>query len=238
MAFKNKNKNKNNNYYFYFYIIFGIIIILILCSKQKHYTNSNIFNFINDDAGKMKIYDSCKFSGDGFINSHEIGECSVAVQVIPLCKNVLEIGGGSGKISHMINSILQKRGLGNKHIVMEPGDGGTGNHGDVHIYNNKKNFNDKYTILKKFANDLTMRDLQILDNKPDCLYVDCEGCLHAFFETEIGKYCLQNARFVVNENDSFVIGKKQEDLSNILKKFSFNKISVGYGCGVNCETEI
>ena len=116
---------------------------------------------------------------------------------------------------------------------MEPGVGGSGNHGDVHIYNNKKNFNDKYTILKKFANDLTMRDLQILDNKLYCLYVDCEGCLHAFFETEIGKYCLQNARFVVNEMDGY-----NTEIIQTLSKYNFKQIAVGYGCGINCDTKI
>lgn len=222
------------SHYIYIGILSLVLIILVLYNGNyiDNY-NKNLFDFNLDDTGKMKLYDSCKFSGNGFGNNHELGECSIAVQVIPLCKNVLEIGGGAGKVSHMINSILKKRGLENKHIVMEPGVGGTGNHGDKHIYDNKKNFDDKYTILKKFADDLNMTDLQILDNKPDCLYVDCEGCLHSFFETEIGKYCLQNARFVVNEMD----GNNTEIIQS-LKKFNFKKIAVGYGCETNCETEV
>ena len=100
-----------------------------------------------DDKGKLKIQEKCKFSGSGFDDNHELGECSVALQIIPKVNNVLEIGGGAGKVSHMINLILQKRGLGRKHIVMEPGSGGNGNHGDIHLWKNKEIFKDKYTIL-------------------------------------------------------------------------------------------
>ena len=62
--------------------------------------------------------------------------------------------------------------------------------------------------------------------------------MHKFFETEIGKYCLKNVRYIENENDSFVIKKKQQDLRDILTKYGFNKIAIGYGCGTSCETEV
>ena len=193
--------------------------------------------FKYDSENKLKIDDSCKFAGVGFDENHEIGECSVAIQVIPLVNNVLEIGGGAGKVSHKINSILKERNLESKHIVIEPGEEGIGNHGS-NIYKNKTNFDDKYTIIKKFAEDLTYDDLKIIDGKPDCLFVDCEGCLHKFFETQIGKYCLLNARFVINEQDSHVIKKKQEDLSKVLESYNFKLYDLGYGCGEFCLTEI
>ena len=88
-------------------IIAVIIIIIIIC---MWYYNGNIkFNFILDNNYKLKIYDNCKFSGYGFDDNWEIGECSIANQVIPYCKNVLEIGGGTGKVSHIINQILKKK---------------------------------------------------------------------------------------------------------------------------------
>ena len=34
----------------------------------------------------IKIYEECKFSGDGFSFGHELGECSIAFQIIPLVK--------------------------------------------------------------------------------------------------------------------------------------------------------
>ena len=58
------------------------------------------------------------------------------------------------------------------------------------------------------------------------------------FETDIGKYCLKKARYIVNENDSFVIKKKQQDLRDIFADYGFNKLAIGYGCNTSCETEV
>lgn len=49
------------------------------------------------------IDDRCYFSGNGFGKNHEIGECSLAYSIIPKVENVVEIGGGAGKVSHVIN---------------------------------------------------------------------------------------------------------------------------------------
>ena len=57
--------------------------------------------------------------------------------------------------------------------------------------------------------------------------------------TDIGKYVLNNVRFIVNEMDGFVKGPKLDDkLREIWKNNSFKKIGVGYGCGQDCETEV
>lgn len=192
--------------------------------------SAKLDQFKLDEKGKFKIYDKCKFSGVGFDVNHEIGECSVAIQVIPLCKNVIEIGGGTGKVSHMINSLLEDK---TQHIVVEPGVGGTGNHGDTIIYENKKNFGDKYTIVKKFAENLVYDDIKILKDNPDCLYVDCEGCLFNFQKTEIGKHILKHVRYIINEMD----GNNNEIIQQ-WKDNNFVKIGTGYGCGTWCNTEI
>ena len=68
-------------------------------------------NFVTDNNNRLIIQNSCRFSGQGFDEDLDLGECSVAVQIIPYVKNVLEIGGGTGKVSHMINTILKQRGL-------------------------------------------------------------------------------------------------------------------------------
>jgi hypothetical protein len=260
----NKKIYKFNGYIF-FLLIFLIILLLVII-KYFNYNNIELFdnnftldnnnnvtlddnnnnvtlddnnNFILDDNGKFKIYDECKFSGEGFNEDHEIGECSVAIQIIPLCNNVLEIGGGAGKVSHMINSVLAKRNLETQHIVVEPGSDGFGHHGDEKIYINKNNFNDKYTIVKKLCNDLTFDDIKILDNPPDCLYTDCEGCLKDCQETPFFKYVLDNVRFIINEMDGFIQSNEHDDhIRNIWILHGFKKIGVGYGCGLSCNTEI
>lgn len=132
----------------------------------------------------------------------------------------------------MINTLLKDENK-TRHIVVEPGLGGKGNHGDIKLWENKKKFNDKYTIVKKYANDLTMDDLEVLKGHPECLYVDCEGCLKDFCYTKLGKYVLKHVKFIVNEMDG-----NNEELRKIWKDNNFNKVGVGYGCGVKCDTEI
>jgi len=220
-------------------LLFIIIVAVVIGSMGINENHISKSPFELDEKGKLKIQEQCKFNGSGFGRDHELGECSVALQIIPKVNNVLEIGGGSGKVSHMINSILQERDLGEKHIVMEPGSSGKGNHGDVHLWKNKDTFKDQYTILKKFACELTMNDLEILDRKPDCLYTDCEGCLLEFCQSEIGDYVLDNVRYIVNEMDGFVKNNQiDKKLRQIWRNKGFEKVGVGYGCGIKCDTEI
>ena len=185
------------------------------------------------------IKHECKFSGSGFNNNHELGECSLAFQVIPYCESVLEIGGGAGKVSHIINTLLKDP---SKHVVIEPGAGGRGNHGDEHLWKNKETFDDKYTIIKKYANDLVKDDLKKLgEHGPDCLYVDCEGCLLSFLtDSTIGKSILKSKKlkFIVNEMDGFTSSIPHHDnkLKELLKDNGFDVHAKGAGCGVRCET--
>ena len=219
-------------------LIFIIVIELLFNNsvKKKSFNNNH---FLLDESGKLKINNKCNYSGVGFDENHEVGECSVAIQIIPLCNNVLEIGGGAGKVSHMINSILAERNLETQHIVVEPGSIGYGNHGDENIYLNKEKFKDKYTVVKKLCGDLTMEDIKIFDKPPDCLFVDCEGCLKDCQETAFFKYVLENVRFIVNEMDGFVQSPTCDQIiKNKWKSFGFKKIATGYGCGVTCDTEI
>lgn len=176
-------------------LIVLILSILVLIISTE--------SFITDSNNKLQIYDECKYDGIGFGTNHEIGECSIAIQIIPLVDNVLEIGGGAGKVSHMINSILAKRNLETQHVVVEPGIGANGNHGDHDIYANKEKFNDKYTIVKKLCNDLNMNDIKIFDKPPECLYVDCEGCLKECQTTPFFDYVLKNVKYIVNEMDGY-----------------------------------
>lgn len=178
----------------------------------------------------------CRYTGHGFDEAFEVGECSVAVEIIPQVKNVLEIGGGTGKVSHMINSLLKDP---TRHVVVEPGSQGLGNHGDEYLRMNRQLFGDKYTIVNKFAEHLTMDDLAVLGGPPDCLFVDCEGCLEVFFATGIGKYVLQNARFIVNEMDGHVRHARLDpNLRKVWTDYGFKLYKKGYGCGEVCITEV
>ena len=47
--------------------------------------------------------------------------------------------------------------------------------GNDNIYKNKQKFNDNYTILEKYAEDLTMKDLEILDGPPIVYFLIVKG---------------------------------------------------------------
>ena len=93
----------------------------------------------------------------------------------------------------------------------------------------------KYLALKKYACDITHEDLKIFKEKPDCLYIDCEGCLLDFLNTYIGKYLLNNVRYIVNEMDG-----NNDEICKLLTKNKFTKIGTGYGCGekLACDTKV
>jgi len=184
------------------------------------------------DIANIPLNDKCNFVGDGFGNSHEDGECSVAFHIIPKFKSVIEIGGGTGKISHVINSLLSDK---TQHIVIEPGSTGWANH----LKKNKERFGDKYTIIEKYAENLHMSDLQVFKSDPECLFVDCEGCLEAFFATDIGKHVLSKVKCIVNEMDGFTKHDALDDnLRTLWKKNGFHITHIGLGCGSSCKTEV
>ena len=202
--------------------------------KKNNKKMKDKFNFDLDEHGKLKIFEECKEFHSVKGNPYdEFGECSVAVQVVPLCKNVIEIGAGKGKVSHMINKMLSLRGLETQHIAIELGPGAF-----KMLNRTRKKFGDKYTPLKKNVNDLTHVDLEVFNEPPDCLFVDCEGCLHKFQTTDIGKSILKSVRFIVNEMDSHHAGKCNDELRSSWKSMGFNKIADAYGCGAECECDV
>ena len=185
-----------------------------------------------DDVTNIPLNDKCNFVGDGFGNSHENGECSVAFYIIPKYKSVIEIGGGTGKISHVINSLLVDK---TQHIVIEPDSTGWASH----LKKNKERFGDKYTIIEKYAENLHVSDLQVFKSDPECLFVDCEGCLESFFATDIGKHVLSKAKCIVNEMDGFTKHNTLDDnLRTLWSKNGFHLTHIGFGCGTTCKTEV
>ena len=188
------------------------------------------YSFKLDKYGLLNIDDRCRFSGIGFDEEHEIGECSIALQIIPFCNGVIELGGGWGKVSHMINKILSERDLQDRHLVFESSQEKV----DDFLSKNKKLFGDRYSIANKSASHINIDDLSIFDPYPDCLYVDCEGCLYDFQKTKLGRDLLQNSiKFIVNEMDG-----NNKLIKNQWSRYGFRMIARGYGCVDKCLTEV
>ena len=174
-----------------------------------------------DSNNFIKLSDECRFEGLGFNESWEIGECSMATQLIPHCLRVLEIGGGFGKVSHVINRILRQRSIGSQHVVVE----GLEKRVKQYLSKNKENFKDEYTILNKKTTELKSLDLSVLKGAPDCLFVDCDNCLLQFLNTEIGNEVLGSVKFIANEMDG-----SNKLLQKLWSERGFRKVADSYGC--------
>lgn len=199
------------------------VVLFLLYNQLIKETTRRVKNPLNDFL--IPLNDKCNFDGYQFSKNHENGECSVAYFIIPLVSNVIEIGGGTGKISHVINSLLKDK---TQHIVIEPGDW----YGDV-LMQNKSYFDDKYTIVSKKAEDVILNDLSVLNSLPNCLFVDCEGCLKEFFKTTTGHYILSHVKYIVNEMDGH-----NDDLRTLWSTNGFVLKHTGSGCDGRCSTEV
>lgn len=170
-------------------------------------------------------------SFEGIQPDGEQGECSVAIEIAPRCENVLEIGSGSGKVSSFINRNLKDPA---KHIVLDRCLSTPYTTHNNHIINKQKH-NDKYTSISKLVTDLTILDVR--DILPiNCVISECEICLLTFFNSYIGNQVLNSAKIIVKikERDS----KYNEKIESILYNNDFVHTNTGYGCGIDCDTNI
>lgn len=184
---------------------------------KKHYSNCKEPIIISEKD--IKFNSICKDNSfEGVSDYWKQGECSVVIDIVPYCKNVLEFCPDVGKISSFINRNLKDP---TKHIVVdiEPST----------ILHNKNTHNDKYTIIQKNPEDLLESDLDLI-LPVDCVISNCNKSFLNFLKTNIGKKILKTARIFISKNNN--------DISNILLKYDFIHTNTGYGCGINCNTNV
>jgi hypothetical protein len=158
-----------------------------------------------------------------------------------MCKSVLEIGAGSGKVSHYINKNLKDR---TRHYVVEPGEGHVGA-GDQHKYLrlNRNKHHDKYHIDNRAILDIPLKDIHDKIGKIDCIVSDCEGCTLEYYKKN--PEILNETKYIINEMDGHVTNNSDQELRDLWKKNGFTHIDTGCGCGsgvtegeCGCDTEI
>ncbi len=213
--------------------------ILPLISKYKfrisksHVTLGLIYNNINTDHTKIfgknhysqqtesltipekdiKLNPLC----DQKEQFKEQGKCSVAIEVVPRCTNVLELRtGSSDKTSSIINSYMYSK---NKHIVID-------------IKTSKTNPGD-YKVIKKRIDQIVLEDVAHI-TPIDCLISDCNSCLIDFFRSSLGKNILETLKTVVVE----IVDENNNELENILSENDLIHTNTGYGCGISCNTNV
>ena len=153
----------------------------------------------------------------------EWGEREIARRHIHQCERVLELGGGAGSVSSIIQQYISDP---TKHVVVQPDEREVMFGGHSQLMKNREACNFKYHTIDHI---LTEEDvptiLNVLGGKPDCLVVDCEDCLRSEYEKNPSLF--DEIKQVQAERDDH--DKNYETLFselNLTKKDSY------FGCGV------
>jgi hypothetical protein len=147
----------------------------------------------------------------------EQGKCSVAIEIVPLCTNVLEFRtGSSDRTSSIINGFMYNR---NNHIVIDA--------------KTDKTYPGEYKVIKKGIEQISLED--IIGISPiDCLISDCNSCLLGFLRSSLGKSVLDSLKTVIVE----IIDENNNELEKILTEYDIVHTNTGYGCGISCSTNV
>ena len=159
----------------------------------------------------------------------EWGERDIARKHTKPFHRILELGGGAGSVSAIIQAKLAEP---SRHVVVQPVEEKAMMGGFKQLMKNKKACNFKFTAIDHF---LTPADVQpiieILGGKPNCLVVDCENCLVG--EYEKNPELFDEVEMIQVERDDF-----DGSYTKLFDKLGFVKTGQGYGCDGECPTEV
>lgn len=182
---------------------------------KTHYSNcKEPIILSNKDITLNPIYKNNYF--EDYISDSKQDECSIVIDIVPNCKNVLEIGSGNEKISSLINKNLKDS---TKHILVD-------------IQSNTilpLDNTDKYTIINKKPEDLLESDLHLI-LPIDCVISHYNESLLKFLKTDIGKKILKSSRIFINKNN--------HEISNILLDYDFIHTNFCYSYGTEYNTNV
>lgn len=163
-------------------------------------------------------------SFEGVGPDHEQGEAEMAHKYMSSCKNILEVGGGSGKISHYLNRNFKNP---TAHYVVEPGEWDWANH----LNKNKEKHNDQYYIDTRKIEDIPLEEIENKIGEIDCIVSDCEGCMFNFYKEN--PKVMKKTRLIMNEMDGH-----NDELRKLWSTNDYTYLVKGNGCGVNCDSDL
>ena len=173
-----------------------------------------------------------------FLSKHvEEGERHVASMFTRPNACVLELGGGSGAVSVIVQQMLKNKG---NHVVVQPEKGEadeTPMFGGIdNLSKNKKACQCEYHIIDHVLKVGEGEEIQRLVSKPfDTLVVDCEGCLVNEYRKNPGLF--SHVTMIQVERDDIII-EGSDNYAPLLTDIGFNKIHDGVGCDGRCPTEV
>ena len=166
------------------------------------------------------------------------------------CSSVLEIGGGSGAVSTIIQARLLSGSQRNRHVVIQPVDGMYGALEALHL--NRIACNSSFEVVDHALSEGEGVDIERSIGLPegkgfDCIVVDCEGCLPGEFRKN--KELFVNARQVIVERDDhedfdanelpiFLEGERGLYGHLLRVHLGMELTHTGGGCDGRCVTEV
>lgn len=155
----------------------------------------------------------------------EQGEAEMAHKYMGSCKNILEVGGGSGKVSHYLNRNLRNP---KAHLVVEPSVWDIGNH----IADNRDSHKDQYLLDKRKITDIPLSEITEKIGPVDCIVSDCEGCMLDFYKKN--PHVFATASKIMNEMDGH-----NPELRKMWSDHGYTYLVKGCGCGgCGCDTDL
>ena len=197
----------------------------------NHFTNKNVLvEDVNQNLDLNGKLPKC------FLSKHsEFGERQVADKFTKSDSCVLEIGGGAGNVSTVV-----QRKLNNKkdHVVIQPMEGDNIMFGGLsELKKNKSICNSEYQIIDHVLAKGEGKKLLGMVSKPfDTIIVDCEGCLTG--EYEKNPELFDHVTQIQVERDDCLTPTSSCHYEDLFNKLGMKLVHIGLGCGTTCETHV
>ena len=159
----------------------------------------------------------------------EWGERALAKKHTHKCERVLELGGGAGSVSAIIQQELRDP---RKHVVVQPDERLVMMGGFEQLLENKRSCAFHFTAIDHI---LTPTDvpliLETLGGLPDCLIADCESCLQGEFK-RLPELFSDLKQFQVERDDA------NGNYDELFDRLGMVKVDEFYGCNGKCPADV
>ena len=202
----------------------GVVLPSFHDSERLLYVEVTYSTILKPNIEHAKL-PSCYVRG----GESEWGERALAKKHTHKCERVLELGGGAGSVSAIIQQELRDP---RKHVVVQPDERLAMMGGFEQLLENKRSCAFQFTAIDHI---LTPTDvpliLETLGGLPDCLIADCENCLQGEVE-RLPELFSGLKQFQVERDDA------NSNYDELFDRLGMVKVDEFYGCDGRCSADV